>query len=587
MTGTNLVVNGDFSAGNTGFTSEYTYTTNGFPAATYGVGPNPAAWLPNAPACTDHTSGTGNMLLVNGADLAGVQVWSETITVQPNTNYAFSAWLENITSVNPAVLQFSINGQQLGSPLNANVRDCIWDQFHTDWNSGSATSAVISIVNENTAFSGNDFALDDISFAPVTMQTDSITIDVETPAVKAAPATSTICPGATLQLQASGSLSYSWSPATGLDNPSITNPSFVLPASRSGATITYTVTGTSARGCTATATAGVTQLPLLLTLGPSNSLICRGDGVQLYAGGGGIYTWSPANLLDNAASASPVAKPTVTTRFYLSMTDVNLCAEKDSLIVQVRPQPEYKAPPDETVCAGFGVNLASRNGPGYVYTWAPAAGLDNASSPEPNARPDATITYSLHISDSVCAAYDSSFAVQVVVRPSPVIRAEKDNDIDCAVHTSQLRVSGGVTYQWSPLLGLDNPYSAAPVASVDTSTRYVVRGTGSNGCYAYDTLRVNVTATGANTFVVPNAFTPNGDGHNDCFGVTRWGDVQLHELAVYNRWGVRVFTTRSPSQCWDGTSGGKPQEPGAYIYIIKARTFCGEVTRTGTVMLIR
>jgi len=587
ITGANLVVNGDFSAGNTGFTSAYTYTTNGFPAGMYGVGPNPATWLPNAPACKDHTSGTGNMMLVNGADIANVEVWTETVAVLPNTNYAFSTWLENITTVNPASLQFSINGQQLGSALTANVNSCVWDQFHTTWNSGNATQAVISIVNENTNFSGNDFALDDISFAPVTMQTDSVTIDVETPVVTATPATANVCPGMPLQLQAGGSLHYSWLPVSGLDDPSLASPVFQLPASRSGSTILYTVTGTSARGCTASSTVTVNLLPLVLTLGTSNPLICQGDGAQLYASGGGTYSWSPANLLDNPASATPIAHPDVTTRFYLSMTDFNNCAERDSLTVQIRPVPLYKAPPDESICAGFNVKLVSDNGPAYVYVWTPPAGLDDPTAPAPIASPGATVTYSLHISDSICAVYDSSFDVAVVVRPSPFITTEKDNDIDCSVHTAQLRARGGLAYQWSPAQGLNNPNSPTPIASVDTSTTNVVRGTGVNGCYAYDTVTVNVTVTGANTFVVPNAFTPNGDGHNDCFRVSHWGDVQLEEFAVFNRWGQRVFTTRNPSECWDGTYGGQPQEAGTYVYIIQAHTFCGEINRKGTVMLIR
>ena len=587
ITGSNLVVNGDFSAGNTSFQSDYTYTTNGFPAGMYGVGPSPAGWLPNGPACVDHTSGTGNMLLVNGAQQADVRVWSQTIAVQPNTNYAFSAWLENITTVNPASLQFTINGQRLGNPLTANVNDCIWDQFHTTWNSGATTTAVISIVNENTIFPGNDFALDDISFAPVTMETDSVTIDVETPAVTATPVSTSVCPGLPLQLQASGSLTYSWSPVTGLDNPNAANPNFVLPATQQSNTIAYTVTGTSARGCTATASATVTRLPHLIQLGASTVPVCKGGWLRFYSSGGNSYSWSPADLLDDPTSETPVATVQATTKFYLTIKDVNLCTENDSLVVNVRPEPIYKTPPDRTICAGFDVKLASANGPGYVYAWTPSDGLDDVSSPTPDARPLTTTTYLLHISDSSCANYDSSFNVAVEVRPSPVITAEKTGDIDCAIHTSRLHANGGLSYVWSPTQGLNDPFSSSPIASVDTSTVYVVRGIGSNGCYAYDTLTLNVTATGANTFIVPNAFSPNGDGHNDCFGVTRWGDVQLHELAVYNRFGLKVFETRNPSECWDGTFHGQPQETGAYVFVIRAHTFCGEVTRTGTLMLVR
>jgi gliding motility-associated-like protein len=138
-----------------------------------------------------------------------------------------------------------------------------------------------------------------------------------------------------------------------------------------------------------------------------------------------------------------------------------------------------------------------------------------------------------------------------------------------------------------PASGLNDPFSPTPIASVDSSTTWIVKGTDYNGCFAYDTLTVSVTATGANTFIVPNAFTPNGDGVNDCFGVGRWGDVQLEELEVFNRFGLRVFSTRNPSDCWDGTFHGQQQPTGTYVYIIRARTFCGEVTRKGTVVLIR
>ena len=587
ITSANLVVNGDFSAGNTGFTSAYTYAATSSSPGAYSVGPAAGAWLPGSASCVDHTSGTGNMLLVNGAQQMDVPVWSETITVEPNTNYAFSAWLDNITAGTPAILQFSINGQTLGSPLMANTTPCAWNQFYTTWNSGNLTTAMIAIVNENTFSTGTGFALDDIAFAPAAMQTDSVTIDVETPVVNVTPVSATVCPGVALPLQGSGALTYSWSPATGLNDPTIANPNLLLPISSYSSTVTYTVSGTTARGCVATASSTVTALPELLTLGPADSLICKGDQAQLYAGGGNSYSWTPAALLTDPASPTPIATVAAPTTFYLSVVDLNNCTEEDSLYLGIRPIPVYTALPDESVCAGFGVKLIDANGPGYVYSWSPTLGLDNPSAFSPVASPDQTTGYTLSISDSTCPGYDTSFTVEVVVNPSPFVTAQKDNDIDCSVHSAQLHADGALSYSWSPATGLDNPNSPMPVATTDSTTTYVVKGTGSNGCYAYDTVTVAVTATGANTFVVPNAFTPNGDGHNDCFGVQRWGDVQLEQMEIYNRWGLRVFSTRNPSDCWDGTYHGQPQPTGGYPYVIRAHTYCGEITRTGVVMLVR
>jgi len=61
----------------------------------------------------------------------------------------------------------------------------------------------------------------------------------------------------------------------------------------------------------------------------------------------------------------------------------------------------------------------------------------------------------------------------------------------------------------------------------------------------------------------------------------------VEEFSIYNRWGQRVFTTRNPSQCWDGLFNGNPQPAGNYVYVIKARTFCGPVLRTGSLVLVR
>ena len=582
-TGANLVVNGDFSAGNTGFTSDYTFTTNGFPAAMYGVGTNPAVWLPNAPACTDHTSGNGNMMMVNGADQAGVKVWSQTITITPNTNYAFSTWLENITSVNPATLQFSINGQQLGNQMTANTVDCIWDQFYTVWNSGNATTAVISIVNMNTQFSGNDFALDDISFTPFALVRDSVTITVnDLPIVKAKPDT-TICPGQPVPLHAAGADTYSWSPAAGLSNPSIDAP-VAIPA---GAT-DYIVTGTT-KGCSAADTVSVAWFARPDIAITPDTIICKGDAVRLRltVNGGGTWSWQPASLLDNPSSATPLASTPTDTLFSVSITDVNGCAQKDSVNVSIRPKPVFVKPDDLPVCEGLSGTLGKNDPPNYIYSWTPAAYLDDPSSPHPVVTPAATQQYTVTITDSICALYTNTFQVNTIVNPSPVVTAAKAHDIDCSQPTTQLNATGAFTYTWEPAIGLSSAVGASPVVSIDSTITYIVKGTSLNGCYAYSTVTVNVKVEGKNLFIVPNAFTPNGDGHNDCFGIQRWGDVHVEEFSIYNRWGQRVFTTRNPSQCWDGLFNGNPQPAGNYVYVIKARTFCGPVLRTGSLVLVR
>lgn len=159
----NLVTNGNFSSGNTGFSSSYGYNPGNLtPEGKYDVLTNPHDDHTNFSACGDHTSGSGKMMVVNGAATAGVTVWCGSVTVSPNSSYTFSTWVASVHATSPAILQFSINGVNLGSTFTASSTTCNWQQFCETWNSGASTTASICIVNQNTASSGNDFALDDI-----------------------------------------------------------------------------------------------------------------------------------------------------------------------------------------------------------------------------------------------------------------------------------------------------------------------------------------------------------------------------------------------------------------------------------------
>ena len=104
----------------------------------------------------------------------------------------------------------------------------------------------------------------------------------------------------------------------------------------------------------------------------------------------------------------------------------------------------------------------------------------------------------------------------------------------------------------------------------------------------FDTITVVVKLEiNTGTFALANAFTPDGDGRNDCFGLTNWGLLEKLQFSIYNRWGEKVFNTINQAFCWDGTFQGKKQDPGAFVYIIKAKSQCGDVAKKGIVMLIR
>jgi gliding motility-associated-like protein len=89
--------------------------------------------------------------------------------------------------------------------------------------------------------------------------------------------------------------------------------------------------------------------------------------------------------------------------------------------------------------------------------------------------------------------------------------------------------------------------------------------------------------------LIPNVFTPNGDGVNDLFRVVGYG-MEYIELTIYDRWGVQVYAGRGTEQVqWDGTKGGSPLPEGAYVYLVRYKLVDKEGVeyRTGTVTLLR
>ena len=174
-----------------------------------------------------------------------------------------------------------------------------------------------------------------------------------------------------------------------------------------------------------------------------------------------------------------------------------------------------------------------------------------------------------------------------LVLPLPDVQATRSNDITCALPSSHLNASGAQSYTWTPVESLNNAGIANPIATPAATIVYTVIGKGENGCFNSDTVSVKVGFNINALYGLPNSFTPNGDGINDCFGIKYWGQVDELDFSIYNRFGERVFHTNNPAVCWDGKYKGQPQDPNVFVYIIKAKTACGNIDRKGTVILLR
>ncbi|WP_037315839.1 LamG-like jellyroll fold domain-containing protein [Salegentibacter sp. Hel_I_6] len=174
----NLIINGDFEDGNTGFNTVYNYVVDDpnsrremYPEGTYAVGEDAYNYHNNFSGLGH--GGRGNFMIVNGDVSVGNVVWeSNPLEIIPDTDYYFSAWTTNVNPASPARLriQILVNGtveveSTLGDLTNEPVGN--WINFYNPelWNSGNNTIATVRIVNENPTAGGNDFGIDDISFA--------------------------------------------------------------------------------------------------------------------------------------------------------------------------------------------------------------------------------------------------------------------------------------------------------------------------------------------------------------------------------------------------------------------------------------
>ena len=326
-----------------------------------------------------------------------------------------------------------------------------------------------------------------------------------------------LCPGDSVvigenpsAIGGTGVYTYSWSPASGLNSTTIANPVVKgLNASQ-----TYTLLVTDANGCSSTDIMAVNLLPNGLQLNAGNDKsICFGNSVQLGAlplvvGGTSpyLYTWIGGSLNDSTAS-NPVANPTTTTTYTVSVVDSKGCSAIDDVVVTVNPELIANAGPDTSVCAGGGIVIggntsASGGTPGYTYAWTPSLGLSSAGIANPTASPNVVTTYQLIVVDSKgCSSLDE---VTVTPRTNPIAEAGNDKTlVGCAGDSTFIgglpTVVGGGTppYScvWSPSLGLSDSNTCNPTVqglSVGSqSYQLIVKDV--YGCTGVDYMIVNVT----------------------------------------------------------------------------------------------
>jgi hypothetical protein len=387
---------------------------------------------------------------------------STSITVNPSINTTYTVFgtsnagcntqgvktvtVDNTPTVT-AVSSNSTNGSCPNSPLS------LTGQGATTYSwSGGITNAVAFTPTVSNVYTvtgsnacGSATAAISVSIHPI----PPITASVNNP---------TVCSGSSVILNGGGGISYTWT-------PSVPNNVAFVP----GTTFNYTVRGTSALGCTASAVQGITVL-ITPTLTPvaTPTAICFGSTVALTASGATGYTWTPGS---NPNTPSIVVSPPVPTTYTVNRTN-GPCASTSTVFVLVYPLPlvNASATPSQ-ICAGTGVNFVVV-GPVTQTVFPPGFTASNFT-----VFPNNSVTYTVVGSNGNCTL---SAVVPIVVNPSPVIAITSSTNTICEGQSVNLTANGTgpLTYTWQP----SNSNNPTEVITPQTTTIVSLAATNSFSC---------------------------------------------------------------------------------------------------------
>lgn len=142
---------------------------------------------------------------------------------------------------------------------------------------------------------------------------------------------------------------------------------------------------------------------------------------------------------------------------------------------------------------------------------------------------------------------------------------------------------------WTPSTGLDNSNSSMVQITAEENIKYTVEFDYGN-CIGRDTLNIYVVDPNevqCDELLIPNAFTPNGDGLNDEFGILNSYIIEEFKFfEIYDRWGAKVFTTTNKDEKWDG-SHKSALNSGLYVYKVVYTCRGKELVKTGHVSILR
>lgn len=338
-----------------------------------------------------------------------------------------------------------------------------------------------------TVFNGCEISKDSISFLP-TFGPEVIARDTF------------ICQGDVIGLPitvkgTTGTVSYSWTPTTGLSCSTCLSPSF-----NPSATTTYILTVTDSLSCF--------KQPLTITVFPKvdfkvdDDTICYGGKAELRVDTKLRlkYLWTDSTL--SCDTCDIVSTPFLTTPKIYTVKATNSigCTAFDTVVISLFPKTTIVTKPsDTTMCLGDSVSL---NASGLkLYNWLPADFASCIMCSTTKVSPTSTMVYTIGGVDSNNCIANSSVIVRV--NPLPNIVALPMDTAICGAGYITLSATGAFTYAWAPAAGISSSTAAITAAFVSGSTKYFVTGVDTNGCIGKDSVDVTVNPKPTITVTTP------------------------------------------------------------------------------------
>jgi gliding motility-associated-like protein len=306
--------------------------------------------------------------------------------------------------------------------------------------------------------------------------------------------------------------------------------------------------------------------------------ICPGSTLELTAtGNGDDHVWSTGETGTSIIIDQPGT---------YTVTASNACGHATaSVTIDELEAPVAVINGPTTFCAGASADLTASGGNSYLWN---TGGTGPIISVSEAGIYSVVVTGSCGTSTAVHTIQESSVITAFDLLP-------QQGTAPLTVDLLNLSVPDDVPFLWD--LG-DGDFSTeiSPQHTYDEPGEYIITLTSTNGCSDVSSFLLIVEAPEepvvpeieVSSIIVPNVFTPNGDGNNDVLELMAEG-LETVEMGIYNRWGQLVYRIERPRQVWDGRSfAGEILVEGTYFYELRASGFDGSQHELkGTVMILR